>query len=120
MIQADGDVLCAGSAAEVFGDADRAVLCLERGGTPAGEILLIRTRRRLHALVNECPHLGRVLDDARVRGDVLTCRGHGRSYSLRSGRRTGTLSWGGPAELRRVRAWDENGQLFIAIRDAVA
>ncbi|MGH3168392.1 MAG: Rieske (2Fe-2S) protein [Trebonia sp.] len=115
MIQADGDVLCAGALADVFGDADRAVLCLERDGSPVEELLVLRLRGRLFALVNRCPHLGRELDDARVHGYVLTCRGHGKSYSLRSGRMAGARSWRGPVMLRSVRAWDEGGKVFLDI-----
>lgn len=115
MIQADGDVLCAGALADIFADADRAVLSLERAGARVEEVLVIRARGHLYALVNRCPHLDRALDDARVRGRVLTCRGHGRSYNLRSGRAAGTLSRGGPAVLRRIRAWDEGGKLFLDV-----
>lgn len=115
VIQAEGNVLCAGALADVFGDADRAVLCLERDGTSLEELLVLRIHKHLYALVNRCPHLDRQLDDARLHGNVLTCRGHGKSYNLRSGRTAGMLSWGGPAVLHSVRAWDSGGQLFLDI-----
>lgn len=114
VIQADGDVLCAGTVADVFGDADRAVLCLERDGAPVEELLVLRMRGHLFAVVNRCPHLGRELGDARVHGHVLTCRGHGKSYSLRSGRLAGALARG-PVMLRCVRAWDEGGKVFVDV-----
>jgi nitrite reductase/ring-hydroxylating ferredoxin subunit len=107
--------LCVGTLADVFAEADRAVVCLERDGSPIEELLVLRTHNRLYALVNRCPHLERQLDDARVHGNVLTCRGHDKSYNLRSGRMTGRLSRGGPVVLRSVRAWDEDGQLFLDI-----
>ncbi|HSZ40695.1 MAG TPA: Rieske 2Fe-2S domain-containing protein [Trebonia sp.] len=112
-MQADGDVVCAGAVADVFGDADRVVLCLEREGSPVEELLVLRLRDRLYAVVNRCPHLGRELDDGRVHGHVLTCLGHGRSYSLRTGRRAGPLPRGGPPVLRSVRAWEEDGKVFL-------
>lgn len=115
VIQADGDVLCAGAVADILGETDRAVLCLVHEGEPVEELLIIRARRHLYALVNRCPHLDRALDDARVCGSVLTCRGHGKSYNLRSGRTARTLSRGGPVMLRSVRAWDEGGKLFLDV-----
>lgn len=104
---------CAGSLAEVFGVGDRAVLRVERDGTEIEELLVLRLRHGVFALVNRCPHLGRPLDDGRIRGHSLQCRGHGRSYSLRTGRSAGTLAWGGPPKLRRVPAWTENGDLYL-------
>jgi nitrite reductase/ring-hydroxylating ferredoxin subunit len=115
VIQADGDVLCVGALADVFGDDDRAVVCLERDGAPLEELLVLRVHKRLYALVNRCPHLGRELHDARLHGTVLTCRGHGKSYNLRSSRAAGPLSWHGPAVLRSVRAWDEDGEVFLNV-----
>ena len=115
VIQADEDVVCAGTVADVFGDEDRAVLCLERDGTSVEELLLLRLHHRLYAIVNRCPHLDRALDDARVRGHVLTCRGHGRSYNLRSGRAVRAFAGDGPALLRGARVWDEGGKLFLDI-----
>lgn len=114
-MQADGAVVCAGTLADVFGDADRAVVCLERDGSPVEELLVLRVRDRLHALVNRCPHLGRELDDARLHGHVLTCLGHGKSYNLRSGRTAGKLGWSGPAVLRSVRAWEADEKVFLDI-----
>jgi nitrite reductase/ring-hydroxylating ferredoxin subunit len=105
--------VCAGSLAEIFGTGDRAVARVERDGAEAEELLLIRVRHGLFAIVNRCPHLGRRLDDGRVHGHVLQCHGHGRSYSLRTGRSAGTLAWGGPPKLRRVPAWAEDGRLYL-------
>ena len=113
MIQADGDVLCAGALADVFGDADRAVVCLERDGIPVEELLVLRMHNRVYALVNRCPHLDRRLDDGRMHGSVLTCPGHGRSYNLRTGRGAGRLARRGPVLLRSVRAWAEDGKVFL-------
>lgn len=102
-----------GSLAEIFGLGDRAVLVVERAGAEPTELLLLRLRHGLFALVNRCPHLGRPLDDGRVRGHLLQCRGHGRSYSLSTGRSAGTLAWGGPPKLHRVPAWATDGQLYL-------
>lgn len=113
VLQAGGTQTCAGSLAEVFGTGDRAVARVERDGAEAEELLLLRLRHGIFALVNRCPHLGRSLDDGRVHGHVLQCRGHGRSYSLRTGRSAGTLAWGGPPKLHRIPAWVKDGRLYL-------
>lgn len=115
MVQASGGVICAGRITDVFSGASRAVLSLERDGTQFEEVLLLRLRHGLVAVINRCPHLERPLEDARVRGHVLTCRGHSRSYSLRTGRPAGALMAGGPPKLRRVPAWTEDGQVFLDV-----
>ncbi|MBO0805348.1 MAG: Rieske 2Fe-2S domain-containing protein [Nocardiopsaceae bacterium] len=118
VVRAADDVVCVGDVADVFGGGGRAVLCLERDGTRVEEVLLLRLRHGVLAVVNRCPHLGRSLDDARLRGHMLTCRGHGRSYNLRSGRPAGTLA-PGPPRLRRVPAWISGGRLFADVRGIV-
>ena len=107
--------MCAGGAVEVFGAGNRAVLRVERDGAFVEELLLLRMRRGVIAVVNRCPHMGRALEDARLRAGVLRCRGHGRSYSVRTGRAAGTLSIGGPPRLARAAAWTEGGQVFVDI-----
>lgn len=113
VVQLVGGVTSVGGVGEVFGGANRVVLRVERDGILVEELLLLRVRRSVVAVVNRCPHLGRALDDARVRGGALRCRGHGRSYSLRTGRAVGTISAAGPARLRRVPAWTDGGQLLL-------
>ena len=115
VVQASGGVVCAGEVTDVFGDGNRAVLSLERDGEPLEELLLLRLRHSLIAVVNRCPHMERPLDDARLRGHVLTCQGHGRSYSLRTGRAPGTLAADCAPALRRLPAWAEDGQVFIRL-----
>jgi nitrite reductase/ring-hydroxylating ferredoxin subunit len=113
VVEPGESVVRAGSLAELFGLGDRAVLLVVLGSAEPEELLLLRFRHGLFALVNRCPHLGRPLDDGQVRGHTLQCRGHGRSYSLRTGRPAGTLAWGGPPKLRRVPAWAEDGYLYL-------
>ena len=115
VVQASGNVVCAGGAVEVFGAGNRAVLRVERDGTFVEELLLLRMRRGVIAVVNRCPHMGRALDDGRLRAGVLRCRGHGRSYNLRTGRTAGNLSFGGPPRLTKAAAWTEGGQVFVDI-----
>jgi nitrite reductase/ring-hydroxylating ferredoxin subunit len=110
-------VVHVGAVAEVFGQRDRAVLGLQRDGQTAKELLLLRRGRRVFALVNRCPHMERPLDDARVHVGILSCPGHGRSYSLRTGRAVGMAGHGEPSALRTARAWVDNDQLFLDIRD---
>lgn len=115
VVQAGGGVVRVGGITDVFGGCGRAVLSLERDGTQLEEVLLLRLRHGIFAVVNRCPHLERPLEDARIRGHVLTCRGHGRSYSLRTGRPAGALMAGGPPKLRRLPAWAEDGQVFVDV-----
>ena len=102
-----------GSLPEIFGLGDRAVLRVERPGAEAEDLLLVRVRHGLFAIVNRCPHLGRPLDDGRIHGHVLQCRGHSRSYSLRTGRTAGTLALHAPPKLRRIPAWSAGGDLYL-------
>jgi nitrite reductase/ring-hydroxylating ferredoxin subunit len=82
-VQASGNIVLAGAPGDVFGRSDRAVVRAERDGKPISELLLLRRGPRVVALVNQCPHLQRALDDASVHGRTLVCPGHGRRYSLR-------------------------------------
>jgi nitrite reductase/ring-hydroxylating ferredoxin subunit len=112
-------VVRVGGVTDVLGAADRVVVCLERDGASLEEILVLRLRHGLYAIVNRCPHLGRALEDGRVSGHSLQCRGHGRSYNLRNGRAAGTLPGSGRSLLRRVRAWEQDGQLLLDITPLV-
>lgn len=114
-VSASESVVRVGGVADVLGAADRVVVCLERDGASTEEILVLRLRHGLYAVVNRCPHLGRALEDGRVSGHNLQCRGHGRSYNLRSGRAAGALPGSGRPLLRRVRAWEQDGQLLLDI-----
>jgi nitrite reductase/ring-hydroxylating ferredoxin subunit len=105
-----GCVIKIDPADEIFGRADRAVVRLERDRQPVDELLLLRRGRRVVALVNRCPHLGRALDDARARGGALVCAGHGRRYSLRAGRVLGA-----PSALRLLPVRRDGQALLIDI-----
>jgi nitrite reductase (NADH) small subunit len=48
-------------------------------------VLLTRVRRRLVAVVSNCPHRGWPLDDARQLGCVLICPFHQHRFDLRDG-----------------------------------
>jgi nitrite reductase/ring-hydroxylating ferredoxin subunit len=50
------------------------------------DVLVVRTRRGIFAVENQCPHTGRHLADAVVSGAKLTCMGHQRRYDLATGR----------------------------------
>jgi 3-phenylpropionate/trans-cinnamate dioxygenase ferredoxin subunit len=76
------------------------------------DILVIRTRGGVFAVRAVCPHLGRSLADARIRGRHLVCPAHGRRYSLRTGRAAGRP---GGQPLTRVRAWVDGGRLYLAV-----
>jgi nitrite reductase/ring-hydroxylating ferredoxin subunit len=115
VVRASESVVRVGEVTEVFGATDRVVVCLERNGADLEELLVLRLRHGIYAMVNRCPHLERALDDGRVYGHILTCPGHGRSYNVRSGRAAGTLPGSGRSLLRRVRAWTDDGQLFLDI-----
>jgi 3-phenylpropionate/trans-cinnamate dioxygenase ferredoxin component len=74
------------AAEDDLGPAGRRVVHI--GGT---RIVVIRVRRRVFAVVDACPHLGKPLADAKLRGLTLTCMHHGRSYDLSSGRQVGRV-----------------------------
>ncbi|HEY4459815.1 MAG TPA: Rieske 2Fe-2S domain-containing protein [Pseudonocardiaceae bacterium] len=106
-----------GQIGELFGDGARAIVTVIRVDGSAEEILVVRARRgRLFAVLNRCPHRGRLLDNAPVHGRTLTCPGHGRSFDLRTGRpgRTGT------DPLPVLRAWLEDDQVFLRLGPAAA
>jgi nitrite reductase/ring-hydroxylating ferredoxin subunit len=104
-----------GQTGELFGDGDRAIVTVIRTDGSAEELLVLRDRRgRVFAAVNRCPHLGRILDNAPVHGHTLTCPGHSRSFDLRTGRPTRR----GTNPLPVVRAWIEEGQVFLRIGPA--
>jgi nitrite reductase/ring-hydroxylating ferredoxin subunit len=71
------ELLASGRTLVKFGDTD---------------VLVVRTRHKLYAVENRCPHLGRDLADAPVTGHTLTCPDHSRRYDLASGRPAGRLS----------------------------
>lgn len=80
-------------------------------------VLIIRTWRRLFAVASRCPHLGRSLDDARVRMNLLTCRGHGYEFNLQSGACVRPRQ-GGNDGLRTYVAYIRDGRLFLELPTA--
>jgi nitrite reductase/ring-hydroxylating ferredoxin subunit len=58
------------------------------GEGEADAVVVIATRRGPIAFVDRCPHMGRTLFDADLRGERLRCHGHGREYRLSDGART--------------------------------
>jgi nitrite reductase/ring-hydroxylating ferredoxin subunit len=79
------------------------------------EVLVLRTRRKLYAIENRCPHLGRELADAPVTGQTLTCPDHSRRYDLASGRPAGHAS----CRTARLRTFDVavvHGRVWLAAR----
>jgi len=79
------------------------------------EVLVLRTRRKLYAIENRCPHLGRELADAPVTGLTLTCPDHSRRYDLASGRPAGHAS----CRTARLRTFDVavvHGRVWLAAR----
>jgi nitrite reductase/ring-hydroxylating ferredoxin subunit len=97
-----------GVASEVL-HSGRAMIPAPDGGA---DILVLRTALGIFAVRAVCPHIGRSLADAQVRGRRLRCAGHGRRYDLRTGRQAGRQS-GRP--LTSIPAWVENGSLYLAI-----
>lgn len=94
-----------GSAEQVLATG-RAVVTI----AAVGEVLLVRVRRGVLAMRNHCPHTGRTLSDAAVRGTKLRCHGHGRVYSMTTGRGSGIA---GSGRLQLLSAWVDGGRLLI-------
>jgi 3-phenylpropionate/trans-cinnamate dioxygenase ferredoxin subunit len=95
-----------GPASEIFA-TNRALVTIDSGTA----VLLIRDGHRVFALRDRCPHMGRSLGDGTVRRQSLTCRHHGRRYSLRSG---SCLSSERSSRLTIYPAWIEGGHVFVA------
>jgi 3-phenylpropionate/trans-cinnamate dioxygenase ferredoxin component len=85
---------------------DRAVV--EVYGEP---VLVLRVRKRIVAVNNRCPHLGRRLDDGVVHRNRLRCQGHGRTYKLASDRCE--TRHGSPTSLQMYAAWISDGHVFV-------
>lgn len=67
-------------------------------------VVLVRQGRRVHALVDRCPHRGCGLHDGEVEGDTLTCPCHGSIFRLEDGAVvTGPATSPAPAFETRVR-----------------
>ena len=67
-------------------ELDRSGRLVIRLSDPPIDVLVIRTRRRVFAVENRCPHLGVSLEGGNVRGRTITCTTHGRRFDLASGR----------------------------------
>jgi nitrite reductase/ring-hydroxylating ferredoxin subunit len=83
---------------------------------PNVTILVLLTRAGVFAVENRCPHMGRALSDARIRGRRLTCLAHGRSFDLGTGTplsagRRSRVTTG--TRVRTFRAWLSAGRVFI-------
>ena len=79
------EVVDVGSADEVL-RAGRAVVTID-----GVQVLIIKSRRKVYALINTCPHLQVPLENAAVRRSALICAGHGYRWDLRSGRPVGAV-----------------------------
>lgn len=80
---------------------------------PRVDVLVVRTRQRVFAVENRCPHLGSLLDDGDVRGRTITCSAHGRRFDLGSGRcRGGAIRRA--QSLAAMRAWVADGKVWVA------
>jgi toluene monooxygenase system ferredoxin subunit len=49
-------------------------------------VVVIHVEGCVAAFEDKCPHLGVALSEGTLDGDVLTCRAHGWSYDVRTGR----------------------------------
>jgi nitrite reductase/ring-hydroxylating ferredoxin subunit len=94
-------------------ELDRSGRLVVRLSDPPIDVLVIRTRRRVFAVENRCPHLGVSLEGGNVRGRTITCTTHGRRFDLASGRcATGP---GRPSRpLVTLRTWLDDGRVWLA------
>lgn len=52
-------------------------------------ILMANLNGSYHAIANKCSHLGASLERGSLEGSVVTCRGHGAQFDLRTGAAVG-------------------------------
>ena len=55
---------------------------VEAGGNP---IVLAEVDGELVAFLNECPHVGCVMDDGEIAGGEVICSAHGSCFDLKTG-----------------------------------
>lgn len=96
-----------GPAAELLADG-RAQVRIWPGGPG---ILVVKTRRGVFAMEDQCPHLGSPLADAAVRGRRIRCAAHGREYDMVSG----ACRSGRSGRLLTYPCWVEHGHVFVAV-----
>lgn len=78
-------------------------------------LIVLRRHGRLQAAINRCPHAGRRLDDAALKGWKLTCKGHGLTWDLRPQRHPALVT------LDHVRIGEtDDGEVVIARADLEA
>ncbi len=104
-----------GPVSEILGTADRVVADLPGR---ALQVLIVRTGGGIFAVEPSCPHLGRRLDDALIKGATIVCRGHAACFDLRTGsarRPHLPASRPGQLQLRVYPAWVEQGTLRLRL-----
>lgn len=77
------------------------------------ELVVFRTGDAVYAVLNQCPHAGLPLEDAQLRGRVLTCRYHGYAYRLDTGRNIDFPHEEPPARTFPARIHDQQVQVLM-------
>lgn len=73
------------------------------------DVVLVRTKDRVHVLYGRCPHRLAPLDTAMVEQGRLVCARHGWSFRLEDGHAEGMAD----ESLHRFQAWEEDGLVFV-------
>jgi nitrite reductase/ring-hydroxylating ferredoxin subunit len=73
------------------------------------DVVLVRTKDRVHVLYGRCPHRLAPLDTAIVEQGRLMCSRHGWSFRLEDGHAEGMAD----ESLHRFQAWEEDGLVFV-------
>ena len=74
------------------------------------EIALFNVSGTIYALENSCPHQGGPLADGFLEGALVTCPWHAWCFDVR----TGKMTLGDFAAVRRFEVRLENGSIFVA------
>jgi nitrite reductase/ring-hydroxylating ferredoxin subunit len=74
------------------------------------EVAIFSVDGRLYAYENACPHQGGPIGEGIVEDATVTCPWHAWCFDLR----TGKLTLGDFAELRRFEIYAEDGAIFVA------
>jgi nitrite reductase/ring-hydroxylating ferredoxin subunit len=86
-------------------EGDRALVTVD-----GEEIVVFRSKGRVHALASRCPHQGNPLVEGELLGDMLVCAYHGWRFDLETG-----ACLFGDEPVRRYPVEVRGGEIWVAL-----